>query len=519
MTAAHSLTTRTSNGGLPATIARSVRCAIYTRKSTTEGLDSEFSSLDAQREAAEHYVQSHAPSGWVLVPTRYDDGGFSGGNLERPALARLLDDLEHGKIDVIVTYKVDRLSRSLLDFARLMERFEKHHVSFVSITQHFDTSTSMGRLVLNILLSFAQFEREMIAERTRDKIVASRRRGKWTGGPIPLGYRVVDKRLVPSEPEGETVLRIFRLYDEGKSTSAIAWLLQREAKEAGVKLTVPWTKHRISRILKNPLYVGLMQAGKELCPGQHQPIIPRDLFDRVGKRLESRRTVTERHSNPDYVLRGLLRCGDCGHAIVPASTKKGSREYRYYRCSIRDDYGNASCKTPQMPAPAFEEFIGAQVRGLTEQNGLAESLRKTVEARTKAIRAELESIPTAIAGRSAKASELASALSTVTGPARHVLETELRSVGEAVLELEERLSTLGRELRVLEEQRAPELAWLEPVLALVETEDAVLTTPDRRRLFQSLFEEIIVSSAGERVELRLKDWVPAKSPTGEGPSR
>ncbi len=191
-----------------------VRCAIYTRKSTTEGLDSDFNTLDAQREAAEHFIKSQAAQGWRALPTRYDAGGFTGGNLERPALTRLMDDIERGEIDTVVVYKVDRLSRSLLDFSRLVERFEKRHVAFVSITQHFDTSTSMGRLVLHILLSFAQFERELISERTRDKIAAAKRRGKWTGGPLVLGYRVDRlRRALEVVPEEAAVVKlVFELY-------------------------------------------------------------------------------------------------------------------------------------------------------------------------------------------------------------------------------------------------------------------------------------------------------------------
>ena len=209
--------TRRRGGPAAQSPPRPRRCAVYTRKSTTIGLEQEFNSLDAQREACEQYIASQAHAGWRLVPEHYDDGGFTGANLHRPGFERLMEDVHAGRVDVVVVYKVDRLSRSLLDFARVMEVFERHEVSFVSITQQFNTATSMGRLVLNVLLSFAQFEREMIGERTRDKIAASRRRGRWTGGPVPVGYDVVDKKLVVNELEAVVVGEIFDLYERHRS--------------------------------------------------------------------------------------------------------------------------------------------------------------------------------------------------------------------------------------------------------------------------------------------------------------
>ena len=236
-----------------------VRCAIYTRKSTTEGLDSDFNTLDAQREAAEHFIKSQAAQGWKALPTRYDDGGFTGGNLERPALTRLMDDIERGEIDTVVVYKVDRLSRSLLDFARLVERFEKRRVAFVSITQHFDTSTSMGRLVLNILLSFAQFERELISERTRDKIAAAKRRGKWTGGPLVLGYRVDrQRRALEVVPEEAAIVKlVFELYERTLSIALTSQRLERAASRCGHAWPswndprAPFNKNAVHRLLRN----------------------------------------------------------------------------------------------------------------------------------------------------------------------------------------------------------------------------------------------------------------------------
>lgn len=259
-----------------------VRCGIYTRKSTDEGLDREFNSLDAQREAGEAYVKSQAHDGWQVVPTAYDDGGFTGGNMDRPALKRLLADVEAGRIDVVVTYKVDRLSRSLLDFARLMETFDKHNVAFVSVTQRFDTATSMGRLVLNVLLSFAQFEREIISERTRGKIAATRRKGRWSGGLPPLGYDVdpVARQLVINPAEANRVRAIFDMFlEHGSLMPAVAelrrrrWVGKRWTKRDGQEAGgAAFDRTGLYRLLTNVVYVGKLRYKDEVHPGRHDAI-------------------------------------------------------------------------------------------------------------------------------------------------------------------------------------------------------------------------------------------------------
>jgi len=266
-----------------------VRCAVYTRKSTEEGLDSDFNSLDAQREAGEAFVASQRSEGWACLPDRYDDGGFTGGNMERPALQRLLADIQAGKVDCVVVYKVDRLSRSLLDFARIMETFERHGASFVSVTQQFNTSTSMGRLMLNVLLSFAQFEREIIGERTRDKMAAARRRGKWIGGTPPLGYDInrEAKKLVVNEDEAALVREMFRLYARHRSLQEVVSELDRrgartkmwtsgKGKRHGGK---PFDKPAVRRIVSNVVYVGKVCYAGEVYEGEHPAIIDQETFD------------------------------------------------------------------------------------------------------------------------------------------------------------------------------------------------------------------------------------------------
>jgi DNA invertase Pin-like site-specific DNA recombinase len=263
---------------MPAKV-RKLRCVVYTRKSTDEGLEKEFNSLDAQRESCEAFIASQRSEGWVLVPDRYDDGGVSGGTLERPALKRLLADIEGGLVDVVVVYKIDRLSRSLMDFAKLVQTFDAHEVTFVSVTQSFNTTTSMGRLTLNILLSFAQFEREVIGERVRDKIAASRARGMWMGGPVPLGYRVENRKLLVDEPAAATVRRVFEGFAEIGSGKRLLPILREEGLVT--KTGRPFDKGALYKLLVNRVYLGEAVHKGKAYPGEHQAIIPHALWDRV----------------------------------------------------------------------------------------------------------------------------------------------------------------------------------------------------------------------------------------------
>src|SRR2546423_962543 len=270
-----------------------LRCAIYTRKSTEHNLDLEFNSLDAQREACEAYIKSQAHEGWRLVPTHYDDGAFSGASLDRPALQELLTEVRAGKIDIIVVYKVDRLTRSLADFAKLVELFDQHSVSFVSVTQSFNTTSSMGRLTLNVLLSFAQFEREVIGERVRDKIAASKRRGIWVGGPVPLGYASVNKKLVVVPEDAETVRTIFARYIELGSIGALVEDLdrsgirtrQRQGPEGRTMGGIRFGVGPLAYLIKNRVYIGEVVYRGEVHCGEHEPILDRDVFEAVQAKL------------------------------------------------------------------------------------------------------------------------------------------------------------------------------------------------------------------------------------------
>ncbi|QNN23358.1 recombinase family protein [Planctomycetales bacterium ZRK34] len=369
------------------------RCAIYTRKSTDEGLELSFNSLDAQREAAELYIASQKDEGWVLVDEHYDDGGYTGGNMNRPALKKLLADIEAGQVDCVVVYKVDRLSRSLLDFARIMEKFEKNGVSFVSVTQHFNTSHSMGRLTLNILLSFAQFEREIISERTRDKIAATRRKGKWSGGRPLLGYNVErdtgGPRLVICEHEAEQVRQIFKLYRECGSVLATAKELNRRGwrtkrwvtKKAKTLGDRPFDKGNLFNLLTNPTYIGKTTYKGHVYEGEHSAVVPLDLWVKVQAQLQhnGRSAATVSGGRSGALLRGLLYCAHCQCTMSHTYTSKAGKRYRYYTCMKAQKQGWETCPTKSVRAFRIEEFVIDQVRMIGSDPSLADEAIKQLQ--------------------------------------------------------------------------------------------------------------------------------------------
>jgi site-specific DNA recombinase len=359
------------------------RCAIYTRKSTEEGLDQAYNTLAAQRDACAAYITSQKHEGWVAVETHYDDGGFSGGSLQRPALQALFADLANDRIDIIVVYKIDRLTRSLADFAKLTELFDKHHVSFVAVTQQFNTSTSMGRLTLNVLLSFAQFEREVAGERIRDKIAASKKRGMWMGGRTPIGYDIKDKKLVANPGEAETVRHIFRRYLDLKSVK----LLQADLQSSGLKSKQHTAKDgtpyggcvmyrgALSALLTNQTYRGLVNHRGNTYPGEHEAIVPEDLFQQVQSMLAARgpgQSAKKKLASP-AILKGFVFDAE-GNRLQPTHSKKNGRKYRYYVSAtmIRDSKANPSGL--RVPAPDLEKIVIHSIAThLRDQKWLASS--------------------------------------------------------------------------------------------------------------------------------------------------
>ena len=370
---------------------RLVRCAIYTRKSSEEGLEQEFNSLHAQREAAEAYILSQRQGGWIPLPHLYDDGGFSGASMERPALRQLLAEVEAGKVDCVLVYKVDRLSRSLLDFSRLIALFDKFGVSFVSVTQEFNTTTSLGRLTLNILLSFAQFEREIIGERTRDKLGAARRKGKWIGGTPVLGYDVDPQggRLIVNGPEAERVRCIFRI---AAKMGTIEGTVQ--AVHGQNLMTKEWTskagRHRPGRpfsrttlrlLLANVLYRGVVSYKGTLYPGEHEAIVSEPVWEKVNDQLalKSAPLRGRKHHKDDSLLANLLYCGQCGAAMIPTHTTRQGQVYRYYVCATAKQSKKKDCSQPQVAAVDLEPSLTRHLERVLGTELSAPILQQSIE--------------------------------------------------------------------------------------------------------------------------------------------
>ncbi len=338
------------------------RCAIYTRKSTDERLDMEFNTLDAQRDSCLNYIASQKSEGWVPVLEEYDDGGYSGGSMDRPALTRLLDDIKANRVDIVVVYKIDRLTRSLADFSKLVEIFDKHDVTFVSITQSFNTTTSMGRLTLNVLLSFAQFEREVASERIRDKIAASKRKGMWTGGTVPLGYDVVDRKLVLNKEEAKRVAHIFKRYIEvGNLSDLYRELNEKGIRSKGKKGEAVFCASSLHYLLTNPIYIGKVRYKKEVYDGQHEAIISGELWQNVQDKLTEIAVAKRSHKKHSQknLLQGKLFDSD-GNRYGPVYTRKPNMIYRYYQLKQQKDEGNETIH--RLSATEIEPFVEKIIR-------------------------------------------------------------------------------------------------------------------------------------------------------------
>ena len=372
-----------------------LRCAIYTRKSTEEGLEQSFNSLDAQREACAAYVLSQRHEGWQLSPELYDDGGYTGGNMERPGLRQLMADVAAGRVDVIVVYKVDRLTRSLADFAKIVEVLDKAGASFVSVTQAFNTTTSMGRLTLNVLLSFAQFEREVTGERIRDKVAASKAKGMWMGGPVPLGYDLADRRLTTNEAEAVIVRRIFERYRQLRSVGLLAEELERDGvrtkrrvwRDNRVVGDIPFTKGPLAYLLANRVYAGEVEHNGNIYAGEHPAIISRELWDEVqaiaaANRVERR--LGSKAKAPS-LLTGMLSDSN-GRPMSPSYAVRNARRYRYYVTRAAAAGQRDVTDRLRIPAAAIEGLVAAQLASWFEQGmpGTAADAADTEGTRTKA---------------------------------------------------------------------------------------------------------------------------------------
>ncbi|MEX0716600.1 MAG: recombinase family protein [Planctomycetaceae bacterium] len=492
--------------------APTVRCAIYTRKSTEEGLDQEFNSLDAQRESGEAYIASMKHEGWICRPDRYDDGGFTGGNMDRPALRRLMSDIEAGQIDCVVVYKVDRLSRSLLDFARMMETFEKHGISFVSVTQQFNTTHSMGRLTLNILLSFAQFEREIISERTRDKIAAARRRGKWSGGMPLLGYDIDPRgsKLVVNVNEAEQVREIFRLYLDHQALMPVVEELNRRGwrrkrwttRKGKFRGGGPFTKASVYAVLTNITYLGKLRYKDEVHDGEHEAILHAEAFERTQAILHHNGRTGGAHVRNKYgaLLRGLVHCAACRQSMTHRySSKKGTR-YRYYVCRRAQQEGWKACPAPSVPAPEIEQFVVEQIKDLGREPGLIretlEHARKEIEETIRRLDAEREALQRQVRRDEAESRKLSLAVDPHAVDRLADLQVRVRNSERRMTEIHEELLGLRHEL-VDESEVATALARFDPVWEC-------LAPREQARILALLIERIDYDGPNGRVSITFR---------------
>ncbi len=461
-----------------------VRVAIYCRQSVDRSEGSEFGSIDAQREAVLAYVASQRAQGWAALPETYDDGGFSGATVDRPAFQRLLADIGAGCVDVVACYRLDRLSRSILDFARLMDAFNAQGVAFVSVTEHFDTSTATGRMVLHLLATFAQFERETIAQRTKDKMLATRRRGMWTGGLVPLGYDLVEKKLVVNEPEAERVRAIFALYLELGSLLLVAdelrrrgWMPKVWTTKAGTETRpTPFSKSSVDGLLKNVIYLGKIHAGDEVVEAEHDAIVDQGTWDAVQALLRAnaggRDPRHPRESKNGALLARLAFCGRCGSALIPHYAGKGPKRYGSYVCRKLHNAGAKSCPGSRVPAGKLEAHVVEQLREIGRDPALIEATleadRADREARKPELIAEVRRLTADQTRLEAERANLVEAIAT-GGSAAHVLMARLAEADREIDQACQRLAEARGDLAALEmgdldpgELRAA-LADLEPV--------------------------------------------------------
>jgi len=504
---------------------RQLRCAIYTRVSSDERLNQEFSSLDNQRESCEAYVASQRQEGWVTIAGRYDDGGFSGGTMERPGLKRLLEDINAGKIDVVVVYKVDRLSRSLPDFVRFIECCEAHGVAFVSVTQHFKTDTPMGRLTLNVLLSFAQFEREVISERIRDKVAASKRRGIWMGGCPPLGYLVKDRKLIVIPEEADLVRHVFRRFVSLGSCTVLVQELAAQGHKSKSWVTQEG-KHRVGRtfskgtlykLLNNRTYLGEVAHKGQIYAGEHEAIVPRDLWDKAHAILaENYRTRANRtRAKTPALLRGVIRCAAHDCAMAPTFTRKRGRLYRYYLCTHASKHGYSSCTNPTVAAGEIERAVIDRLRGIfSSPRVLARSFR--------AIQVQQQA---AIEHSKAEHERLTRHVKQLRDAARRALAAEVAPDGAVVRHL-------GEELSAAEEQLAKATSELTALTSISVTERDVceafqsidpiwaeLFPAEQERVIRMLVEAILVGPDGLELHLRTDGLAEFMAEVGTGIER
>ena len=495
-----------------------VRCAIYARKSTSEGLDSNFSSIDNQREAAEAFICSQRHEGWSALADRYDDGGFSGGNVERPALKRLLADVDKGLIDTIVVYKLDRLSRSLVDFGRIHEFLEKCGVALVSVTESINTKSPHGRMMVNVLLSFAQYERELVGERTRDKLRAARRKGKFVGGGIVLGYDrdPAGGRLVVNQDEVPIVREVFRLFLETRSLVGVVAALNRRGVTlkrwttrdgkvyGGGQFNVP----NLRRMLTSHTYIGKVNFEGTVYDAEHDGIVPLKMFREVQRVLDENRSSggSGARNGQGFLLRGLLRCNACDASMVPSWTRRRHRTYRYYTCRRAQKQGHAACPTKMVKADSVEAFVVNEIRRIGADPELQrETFRQAVQqlaAQRRGLAVERKRLQRDVVAAQVDVERLVATLSRTTGPAADAVRAELEKVQEQTGAIQARLGEVREQEATVAAQTVDEADVARALRDWVELWN-VLLVPERERVLRLLVAAVRYDGASGKLEV---DW-------------
>lgn len=488
--------------------ARIIRCAVYVRQSVEDRTASGFTSLDAQTESAQSYIASMKSEGWQAVGEAYSDSGFSGGNTERPALTRLIEDIQQGQIDIVVVYKIDRLSRSLLDFLNLLKFFQQHNCSFVSVTQQINTATSAGRLMMNIIAGFGEYERSVISERTSDKMCAARRKGKWMGGPPCLGYNAdrENKRLVVNQSEAVMVRELFDLYLQHRSLIDVCrvvndrgWTTKTTTYKNGKRKDgVPWNKARLYDILVNVTYIGKVTHKGELYEGEQEGIINERIFAQVQKILQnnSQNGGADVKNKHGALLRGLLKCGHCGAAMTHTYAKKGNRLYRYYMCVTRMKRGADACPTESLPAQEIEDFVVNEIRKLARDPELQRQVFEEASRQQKKLIPKLEKehkrLQRDVQSKREEIKRITTAIGAADGPVASLTE-RLTLLESIVSKVEGRIADIGRELTAV-----LGATTLESISEALDEFDVLweATYPTEQiQLVQSLIDSISVSSA------------------------
>ncbi len=493
--------------------SKPVRCAIYTRKSHEEGLEQEFNSLDAQREACEAYIASQKHEGWKALATRYDDGGFTGGNMDRPGLKALLADIEAGGVDVVMVYKVDRLSRSLMDFSKLVALFEKHDVAFVSVTQRFDTTSSMGRLTLNILLSFAQFERELCGERIRDKIASAKRKGKYVGGRPLLGYDVDRERmrLLVNENEAKLVRHTFDRFCRLGSCMLVARELNAQGHRMKAWVTKKgkpmgggmWKKTDVHHLLTNRRYLGEVLYKGQSYPGEHDAIVDRRLWDRVQGILSENRAgrANQTRSKTTAVLKGLIRCECCDAAMAPTYTNRRGKRYHYYVCHAAAKKGYDTCEVRSVPGGQIEQAVFTYLREIFADPAMVARTFRATRAQAAGQRRALTRQKMALEKRLAELRKTVGRLVRAGGDKDDgPLADELRKLNDEYTDVEAQVQQL--DVRLDQQEEVPTERDVAEALRTVEPLWAELFPAEKERIVRLLVETVSIRPDGLTIRLR-----------------